>query len=105
MRKNLIFTILLAIFCLPMFANNITVGTPTLTDENVTNGFVNVKFNLTWDNSWRLSSGATNWDAAWVFVGRCWGMAACPFEQHGPHSRHGHGCRNHGGFVGRQCGV
>ena len=47
MRKNLIFTILLAIFCLPMFANNITVGTPTLTDENVTNGFVNVKFNLT----------------------------------------------------------
>jgi formylglycine-generating enzyme required for sulfatase activity len=61
-------TILLAIFCLPMFANNIAVGTPTLTDENSNEGFVNVKFNLTWDNSWRLSSGATNWDAAWVFV-------------------------------------
>ena len=68
MRKNLMFTILLAIFCLPMFANNITVGTPTLTDENSNEGFVNITFNLTWDNSWRLSSGASNWDAAWVFV-------------------------------------
>jgi formylglycine-generating enzyme required for sulfatase activity len=61
-------TILLAIFCLPMFANNIALGTPTLTDENVTEGCIYVTFDVTWENSWRLSSGASNWDAAWLFV-------------------------------------
>ena len=61
-------TILLAIFCLPMFANNIALGTATLTDENVTEGCVYVTFDVTWEHSWRMSSGASNWDAAWLFV-------------------------------------
>ncbi len=68
MRKNLMCTILLAIFCLPMFANNIALGTATLTDENVTEGCVYVTFDVTWEHSWRMSSGASNWDAAWLFV-------------------------------------
>ena len=29
---------------------------------------VNVQFDLYWNYSWRLSSGASNWDAQWVFV-------------------------------------
>jgi formylglycine-generating enzyme required for sulfatase activity len=61
-------TILLAIFCLPMFANNIALGTATLTDENVTEGCVYVTFDVTWEHSWRMSSVASNWDAAWLFV-------------------------------------
>ncbi len=68
MVKHLLLTILLAIFCPPMFANNITLGTPTLTNQNREEGFIYVTFDLTWENSWRLSSGASNWDAAWVFV-------------------------------------
>ena len=68
MLKNLMCTILLAIFCLPMFANNIALGTATLTDENVTEGCVYVTFDVTWEHSWRMSSGASNWDAAWLFV-------------------------------------
>lgn len=27
-----------------------------------------VQFDLAWDNSWRTSSGPSNWDAAWVFI-------------------------------------
>ena len=52
----------------PLLANNIQVSNLSLQDENRLEGYVNVKFDLTWENSWRLSTGASNWDAAWVFV-------------------------------------
>lgn len=65
----------LILFCLlamtysePLLANNIQVSNLSLQDENRLDGYVNVKFDLTWENSWRLSTGASNWDAAWVFV-------------------------------------
>jgi formylglycine-generating enzyme required for sulfatase activity len=58
----------LAAFCLPIFANNITVSTPSLTNGSAADGYGFVTFDLSWENSWRLSSGASNWDAAWVFV-------------------------------------
>jgi hypothetical protein len=58
----------LAAFCLPIFANNITVSNPTLTNGSAADGYGFVTFDLSWENSWRLSSGASNWDAAWVFV-------------------------------------
>lgn len=50
------------------WGNNIQVSNLSLTDENRLESYVSIKFNLTWENSWRLSSGAANWDAAWVFV-------------------------------------
>jgi formylglycine-generating enzyme required for sulfatase activity len=49
-------------------ANNITLSTPSLTDENRSQGYIFVTFDLSWENSWRESTGAANWDAAWVFV-------------------------------------
>lgn len=55
-------------------ANDIVVSTATLTGQDVTAGvnnaanFTFVRFDLNWSNSWRTSSGPTNWDAAWVFV-------------------------------------
>lgn len=49
-------------------ANNIQVGTPTLTAQNTIGGYVFVQFDLSWDNSWRTNSAPNNWDAAWVFV-------------------------------------
>jgi formylglycine-generating enzyme required for sulfatase activity len=61
-------TLLMAVFGLPVFANNITVGTPTLTNGSAAEGYGFITLDLNWDNSWRLSSGASNWDAAWVFV-------------------------------------
>jgi formylglycine-generating enzyme required for sulfatase activity len=71
MKKNFLLSFILATFCLPIFANNITVSAPTLTDGSPSDGgsgYGYVNFDLSWENSWRLSSGASNWDAAWVFV-------------------------------------
>lgn len=57
-----------------LFANDIQVSSATLLNQNTTAGannaanFTMVRFNLSWANSWRVASGPTNWDAAWVFV-------------------------------------
>ena len=56
------------------YANNIQVSSPTTTGQNTSAGTNNaanytmVEFDLSWENSWRLSFGSSNWDAAWVFV-------------------------------------
>jgi formylglycine-generating enzyme required for sulfatase activity len=68
MMKKYYIIFLLAGFCLPMFANNITITNQTLTNGSAADGYGFVTFDLSWENSWRLSSGASNWDAAWVFV-------------------------------------
>ena len=49
-------------------ANNILLSNITLTGHNTVSDFTMVQFNLTWENSWRLPAGPSNWDAAWVFV-------------------------------------
>ncbi|MFZ4547179.1 MAG: formylglycine-generating enzyme family protein [Bacteroidales bacterium] len=49
-------------------ANNITVSNISLTTPNTTDDYVMVQFDISWENSWRYSSGPANWDAAWVFV-------------------------------------
>ena len=49
-------------------ANNIQIDSVNLTGQNTTAGFTLVEFDLSWDNSWRVDAGPSNWDAAWVFV-------------------------------------
>lgn len=55
-------------------ANNIQVSGTVLSGSYVTNipnsstHYTGVQFNVTWENSWRLSGPPANWDAAWVFV-------------------------------------
>lgn len=49
-------------------ANNIEVNNVSLTEQNTTDGYTLVQFDLSWENSWRISVGPANWDAAWVFV-------------------------------------
>jgi len=57
-----------------LMANDILVSSATLTGQNVTAGtnnaanFTMVRFNLSWANSWRVATGPSNWDAAWIFV-------------------------------------
>lgn len=57
-----------------LLANNIAVSFVTTTGQNTTAGvnaatnFTLVEFDLSWENSWRASTGPSNWDAAWVFV-------------------------------------
>ena len=49
------------------FANNISISNISLVN-NSGSGYSFVKFDVNWQNSWRISNGAANWDAAWVFV-------------------------------------
>jgi formylglycine-generating enzyme required for sulfatase activity len=49
-------------------ANNIRLSNAILTAQNVTNDFVLIKFDVAWDNSWRVNTASTNWDAAWVYA-------------------------------------
>jgi len=64
----------LLVFCLVILlllvlaANNIAISNPVLTVPVIADKYVMVQFNLSWENSWRASSGPSNWDAAWVFV-------------------------------------
>jgi hypothetical protein len=66
---------LMAICAVQMgMANNIQVNNIALVNQNTTAGLNNaanhtfVQFDLTWDNSWRISAGPANYDAAWIFV-------------------------------------
>lgn len=49
-------------------ANNIAVANTKIHGKNVTNDFQMVRFDVSWENSWRVSTNQSNWDAAWVFV-------------------------------------
>ena len=49
-------------------ANNIAVANVSLTDQVAASHYCNIKFDISWDNSWRTSAVPNNWDAAWVFV-------------------------------------
>ncbi|GAB6278331.1 MAG: hypothetical protein STSR0006_03280 [Lentimicrobium sp.] len=77
MKKRTItfFTALaLLLFAGSVAANNINVSNIKLTGQNTTAGvnfpdnYTLVQFDLSWENSWRISSVPNNWDAAWVFV-------------------------------------
>jgi len=37
-------------------------------NRNIASHFNDIQFDISWDNSWRISAGAANWDAVWVFA-------------------------------------
>ncbi|MFY8022453.1 MAG: SUMF1/EgtB/PvdO family nonheme iron enzyme [Bacteroidia bacterium] len=65
---------IICLFSLNARANNIVVTNVSLVGQNTNAGINNstnysiVKFDISWNNSWRVSTGPSNWDAAWVFV-------------------------------------
>lgn len=67
-RFFLLSALMILLFHHTSSANNLSISTPLLTGQNVTADFVHVKFNVSWENSWRTSGVPNNWDAAWVFV-------------------------------------
>jgi len=66
--KVKIFYLLFLILPINVFANNIKVTNVRLANKNTVSDYVSVVFSLSWENSWRISSAPSNWDAAWVFV-------------------------------------
>lgn len=49
-------------------ANNIQVSNVSLTGQVSASDYTYVEFDLSWENSWRISVGPANYDAAWVFI-------------------------------------
>jgi len=69
MRAKLICTLLFLILVKQFtIANNIKTANVSLQDKDIVNDFLNIKFDLNWENSWRSTSAPSNWDAAWVFL-------------------------------------
>ena len=58
----------IAISSTTAYANNLVVSNVVLTGNDTNSHFSLVQFDISWDNSWRVSAGPSNWDAAWVFV-------------------------------------
>ncbi len=50
------------------YTNNILISNVTTINQNTTSHYTFVQFDISWDNSWRTSTGPSNWDAAWVFI-------------------------------------
>lgn len=75
--------LLVSLVSLPLWANHVAVDNVSLTDQNTTDHYTHIKFDISWENSWRVSTGPRNWDAAWVFAkwklhsGTDWHTAPC----------------------------
>lgn len=67
MRKYIYLFFIFFVFS-QLQANNISVNNVSLGSQNTTDDYTLVQFDLAWENSWRISVGPANWDAAWVFV-------------------------------------
>ena len=71
-KKIYLLVSLIILLTLPLLANNIAVGTVTLTDQSIVGAqsthYTQIKFDISWENSWKVSTGPSNWDAAWVFA-------------------------------------
>jgi formylglycine-generating enzyme required for sulfatase activity len=70
MKTARLFGILILAFAgmMQISANNIAVTNVTTTGKNISDKYIMVQFDLSWDNSWRTSTGPSNWDAAWIFI-------------------------------------
>lgn len=70
MKKLLLIGLLLAFSFQSQIAssNNVTVSNTSLVNQNTTSDYWNIEFDITWENSWRMSDGPSNWDAVWIFV-------------------------------------
>lgn len=68
LRKKLTTTILFLAINSLLFGNNIQITNIALSDKNAVTHTVFIQFDVRWENSWRMSTEAANWDAAWIFI-------------------------------------
>ncbi|TXF90806.1 SUMF1/EgtB/PvdOfamily nonheme iron enzyme [Neolewinella aurantiaca] len=66
--NRFLFILLLLGAGLQLNANNIEVTDIVLLNQDVGNETTTIQFDLSWENSWRVSVGPSNYDAAWVFA-------------------------------------
>jgi formylglycine-generating enzyme required for sulfatase activity len=66
MKKSItLIVFFLLAFTMQSFANGISIQKVSICDTNRIAKTAMIKFNISWDNSWRDS---INWDAAWIFI-------------------------------------
>lgn len=66
MKKIYFLIVCILFFVEKSNANNLVIsGTPIYSSANQT-----LTFTMSWDNSWSITSGPSNWDAVWIFVKR-----------------------------------
>lgn len=63
--KKIIYLIFGLLCSCQLFANNLVIGVPTYNGTAHT-----LTFTIKWDNSWRVNTGPSNYDAVWIFVKR-----------------------------------
>ena len=51
-----------------LFANNVQVSNVFTQRNGLPTGTTAIFFDLSWENSWRTTTGPSNWDATWVFI-------------------------------------
>ena len=51
-----------------LLGNNLSITNPSLHSQNKTLDYTMIKFDVRWDNSWRVNTGPSNWDAVWIFI-------------------------------------
>lgn len=62
------FSLFFLLFCNSIFANNVKIEDVRLKNQNITTNVKDIRFDISWDNSWRTSASPYNWDACWVFA-------------------------------------
>jgi formylglycine-generating enzyme required for sulfatase activity len=65
--KAVIILFLLHVLPSMALAGNVTISNIQTGRYDYLAGNVEVKFDVSWENSWRLSAGPGNWDAVWLF--------------------------------------
>lgn len=53
---------------LALISNNLTISNVSLTGQNAAENYAFIRFDISWENSWRTSTAPNNHDAAWVFA-------------------------------------
>ncbi len=68
-KKTLVLRLVLFLFWASVTkANNVQLNNISLIGQNTTNKTSLVRFDLSWENSWRTATLENNWDAVWIFV-------------------------------------
>ncbi|NLR93631.1 formylglycine-generating enzyme family protein [Flammeovirga agarivorans] len=71
MNKNylpIILSLFIVFISMNSNANNLQISGLTVAFRNTTDKTITLDMNVSWDNSWKLNSDQSNWDAVWLFV-------------------------------------
>lgn len=63
--RRLYFFLLILLSGTTVMANNVQISNVSIINNGP--GNIQVQFDLSWDNSWRVNTGPNNYDGAWVF--------------------------------------